>query len=244
MQPLSASELISVWEQNQGLNPIRQGLALLSAACPEMSLEQLTSLTIGQRNNLLLQLRSRTFGTDLPGTVTCPNCGVDLEFQIKVSDIFEMGNTESAESIVVEIANYKVSFRLPNSKDLLILQDENDIDSRRSILFKHCLIEVQHNVRGQTDEELPIEVVDAISNRMSQADPQAEIQVALFCPDCDHHWQAVFDIVSFFWSEINAWTRSILSEVHLLASVYGWQEADILAMNPARRKLYLDMVTA
>ena len=78
---------------------------------------------------------------------------------------------------------------------------------------------------------------------MAQADPQADVQLALSCPACSHQWQSVFDIVSFFWSEMNAWAYRILREVHILASAYGWREADILAMSPYRRQLYLKMVS-
>ena len=57
-------------------------------------------------------------------------------------------------------------------------------------------------------------------------------------------WRAVFDIVTFFWSEIEAWACRILREVHILASAYGWCERDILALTSARRQFYLEMVQA
>ena len=84
------------------------------------------------------------------------------------------------------------------------------------------------------------DVVDAIVAHMAQADPQADIQLSLVCPQCGHQWQAAFDIASFFWSEINAWANRMLREVHILASRYGWSETDILAMSPWRRQFYLE----
>jgi hypothetical protein len=33
-----------------------------------------------------------------------------------------------------------------------------------------------------------------------------------------------------------------LREVHTLAWAYGWREADILAMSPARRQFYIELV--
>ena len=64
---------------------------------------------------------------------------------------------------------------------------------------------------------------------------------ALYCPECGHRWHATFDIVSFFWSEIDAWAYRTLHQVHRLASAYGWREADILAMSPWRRQFYLSL---
>ncbi len=77
---------------------------------------------------------------------------------------------------------------------------------------------------------------------MNRADPQADVQLNLSCPSCNHNWQMVFDIVSFFWSEIHTWAQQMLREVHILASAYGWYEADILVMSPSRRQFYLQMV--
>ena len=78
---------------------------------------------------------------------------------------------------------------------------------------------------------------------MGQSDPQAEIQLHLTCPACSRSWSVLFDIVSFFWSEICVQAKRLLREVHTLARVYGWREAEILSMSTARRQLYLEMVS-
>ena len=36
----------------------------------------------------------------------------------------------------------------------------------------------------------------------------------------------------------------ILREVHTLAAAYGWSEAEILALSPARRRVYLELAAA
>lgn len=92
--------------------------------------------------------------------------------------------------------------------------------------------------------QLPESVITALSQRMAGADPQADVHLALDCPDCGHQWRAAFDIVSFFWSEIGVWAKRVLREVHILASAYGWREDDILAMSPWRRQVYLEMLGA
>ena len=76
---------------------------------------------------------------------------------------------------------------------------------------------------------------------MAEADPQADVQLALVCPACGHTWQATFEIVSFLWAELSAWAERTLADVHALASTYGWREADILAMSARRRQRYLEL---
>ena len=109
-------------------------------------------------------------------------------------------------------------------------------------LLERCLLAVRYQGTEQAIDQLPTDVEQAVGARMAQADPQADVQLALSCPGCRHHWQAPFDIVSFFWNELHAWACRILRDVHTLASAYGWREADILAMSSWRRQVYLEMV--
>ena len=57
-----------------------------------------------------------------------------------------------------------------------------------------------------------------------------------------HGWQAALDVAADFWLELHAWARGMLREIHTLARAYGWREADILALSPARRRHYLQLV--
>jgi hypothetical protein len=92
--------------------------------------------------------------------------------------------------------------------------------------------------------DLPPDIRGAIMDRMEHEEPLANITLDAACPACGHRWRIVFDIVSFFWTEINAWAIRLMREVHLLASAYGWRERDILAMGARRRQRYLEMVSA
>jgi hypothetical protein len=51
-----------------------------------------------------------------------------------------------------------------------------------------------------------------------------------------------FDIISFFWKEIDHWVKHLLLDVHVLAKAYGWSENDILEISPWRRRIYLEMI--
>jgi hypothetical protein len=54
----------------------------------------------------------------------------------------------------------------------------------------------------------------------------------------------MLDIERFLWAKINAVARRLLHEVHILAQVYHWSEAEILALTPTRRQFYLEMAQA
>jgi hypothetical protein len=243
MRALSASELLNVWERGLVEKPVKRAITLLTAACPETPPEELEKLSIGQRDARLLTLREWTFGPQLISLATCPACGDRLELTFNMADIQVAPEVEPEESLAVSVADYKARFRLPNSLDLAAIADQEDAAVGRQRLLERCLLTVQQSGEERPADQLPANVADVVVERMAQGDPQADIQPSLTCPACGHQWQATFDIVSFFWSEINAWAHRILREVHTLASAYGWRETDILNMSPWRRQVYMEMIS-
>jgi hypothetical protein len=242
MRALTAQQLLSVWESGQGQSPARRALALLAAACPAVPLESLAALSVGQRDARLLRLREWAFGSQLTGVADCPQCGERLEMSFAVDDIRTDEDNESPEPLSLRVEDYELRFRLPNSSDLMAMTGAADPDAIKQMLIERCVLQAGHRGTEIKAAQLPDRVVAAISRRMAEADPQADIQLALDCPSCEYQWRATFDIVSFFWREIGAWAGRVLREVHILASAYGWREDDILAMNPWRRQSYLEMV--
>src|SRR5206468_1064558 len=95
-----------------------------------------------------------------------------------------------------------------------------------------------------SSNELPNEVVEALSHAILAADPQAEIIVALSCPGCGRYWELLFDIAHFFWNEMAAQARRLLQEIDALARAYGWTEREILNLSPVRRQTYLELIAA
>lgn len=244
MHALSASELLSAWEQGQAQPREQQALRLLAAACPEMTVEALARLSIGQRDASLLTLREWTFGPQLVGLANCPHCSERLELTFNSADIQASPRNEQEEVHCLSVAEHVVRWRLPNSLDVMAVSDGQAVDETRKSLLARCVLTVQQGGEERSTDQLPQEIADAVVQQMAETDPQADVQLALACPACGHTWQATFDIVSFFWSEINAWAYRTLREVHTLARAYGWTEGDILALSPQRRQLYLEMATA
>lgn len=248
MRALSAIELLNVWDTGWDKSPAERALALLVAACPDETSNALAHLSVGERDSRLLTLREYTFGPQLNALTACPNCGERLELALQVSDLrpdtpgAEGGRTAN-EPLRVKIESYVVSFRLPDSTDLLAASKASDTDQARQVLLDRCLVSIEHDGGAVSVDQLPPNVLQDIVERMAQADPQADVQLSLSCPTCYHQWQETFDIVAFFWAEIDAWARRMLREVHMLAQAYGWRELDILALSPRRRQYYLDLVS-
>jgi hypothetical protein len=242
MNALSPAELLEVWENGMRGTADQKALTLLSAAFPEEPAASLAERSIGQRNALLLTVRERLFGPQFIGVATCPRCGERLELNFKREDIRTAPSTEPAETLTLEVSGYEVLFRLPNSIDLANTGAHEDTAVVERMLLERCLLSVRRNGEEMPVETLPAEIVEAVVETMDQADPQANIRLSLSCSACGHQWQAIFDILTYVWSELDAWAWRILREVHYLASTYGWREHDILNMRPWRRQIYMEMI--
>lgn len=242
MPQTTTAELLDIWERGLGQHPAERALALLGAAWPDTPPDALALLSLGRRDAYLLSLRERIFGPHLVSAITCPACREQLELTFDVASICGEPRAEPVETLTLASDGYEVRFRLPNSIDLLAGAGQSSVAAARRVLLERCLLDVRYEGREAKDVELPATVVDGIAEMMAEADPQADVELAVVCPACGYAWQAIFDIVSFLWEELNAWATRMLHEVHALASAYGWREADVLALSPWRRQFYLEAV--
>ena len=244
MRPLAATELLDAWERGLSGPAWQRTLHLLSAASSAGAIDAVATLSIGERDRSLMALREWTFGSQLASVSDCSACGTQLEWTMNLADLYLDHQSEPAEVLSLDLDRYRVSFRLPDSSDLAALAEHSDIDTARGALLERCVLTAHFDGQETPVNELPAEIVTTIAERMAAADPQADLKIDLTCPACGLNWQAIFDIESFFWSEINAWAQRILAEVHLLARAYGWRETDILNLSPWRRQFYLGLASA
>jgi len=244
MRALSSAELLNVWERGLAASPTQRALTLLASACPDTPPDTLAELSIGQRDARLLTLREWTFGPQFVSTTVCPGCDERLELAFNVQDLRIADSTgELADPLSLSVQDYEVRCRLPDSTDLAAIAHQPDVAAARQALLQRCVLSARRRQEEVVADQLPDEVVQALVEKMAEADPLANIVLAMSCPACQQRWQAVLDIVAYFWSELNAWALRLLREVHTLAAAYGWAEAEIVAMGPARRRIYLDMVS-
>lgn len=241
----TAEELLNIWEYGLQQGPIQRALRLLGACSGETSIDPLAKLSIGSRDARLFQVRELLFGSRINSVTICPACSDRLEWESEVADLSGASSEVLNRELSLETESHRLRFRLPNSEDLIALAtDSNTVrEDMRKCLIERCLIDAS-DAEGTAVglANLPEHAVRAMIREMEQADPQSNIRISLTCPACGNCWEAVFDIVSFLWAEFNSWAERILRSVHRLADAYGWREADILAMSPVRRQIYLQMV--
>lgn len=235
---LGAASLLMAWEDGATQVPVRRALALLGAAWPGASTDRWAALPIGRRDERLLVLQDVLFGPQVEAVAGCPACAEQVELSFRTDDV--RVPSPAPGEVMVGAGRYQVHSRLPTSADLLELA-EADAPSSTGLL-QRCVQKAQRDGATVDPAALPDEVVAAVAAGLASADPQADVNVELTCPACGHAWSAVFDIASYLWNEVDDWARRLISEIHVLASTYGWSEDDILAMSARRRRMYVEMV--
>lgn len=245
MKILSASDIINIWECGQDQNLLETAATILSAGFPELTRDQLASLSIGERDRYLLELREKNFGKTLKCFSECPNCKKNLEFKLFTSDLRSSQVTTSngkEDSWELVEENLKLKFRLPNSFDITEVE-KSEAKGRKNLILKRCILEATENGNIYELENISDDTLNKLEECIADLDQQAEIIIDLKCSECGFIHKMLFDITSFFWREITIQAQLLLREVHILAYVYGWHEEDILSMSSLRRKYYLNMVT-
>ena len=252
--PSLSPRLLSTWERGIEFDrqPVRRALLLLEVACPQLSADERERMPLGRRDARLLALREQVFGPTLVSVVPCPGCGEQQELLFNTDDVRAPvpggNNNNGFEPLSLETQGYIITYRLPSSRDILAVADslveqaETDFAEVERALLGRCLLQATHDGAEIACDALPPSVLAALETRISEDDPQADVQLALECAECGHRWYALLDIASFMWNEIASWAKRMLREIHVLARAYGWFEADIVSMHPARRDFYLQLL--
>jgi hypothetical protein len=240
MPALHDAEVLGIWERGLGQSPARRALALLAAAEPDVPAAQLAGQTVGERDAALLDLRERAFGTQLTLVGACAACGERLEAAIDLGALRVHEGAPPPE-LAVESAHWRLVVRPPVAADLVAIEAADDLEGAHEVLLERCVVSAAVDGVAVSAAALPAEAVAAAAERLAQADPQADLRVALRCPACGAAWEEPFDPCTFLWRELDARAQRLLRDVHELARAYGWSEAEVLAVPPSRRRHYLEL---
>jgi hypothetical protein len=235
MRPLDATQLLSLWDAGQTRHPIDRALLALALAMPEEAPDELADRPVGWREASLLALRNATFGHSLEGYAPCPMCGSLMEFAINGAALLRELPLPAADTLIEFDGR---QWRLPSSRDQAMIVNAADPEAAVLRLLERCRLAGESAGGGA----LTPNGLGELEARMEALDPAANIDLAMHCTDCGHAWDAVLDVGSCFWDELGTRARQLLEAVHRLASAYGWGETEILALSPARRAAYLEMI--
>jgi hypothetical protein len=241
MRTLTASELIEIWSAQDRATVAETAFDILHRVSGPEERASLSTVTLGERDRMLMRLRSSMLGSGIEAVASCPACASRLDITFSGAECFDAIPVSAPDPVQRVFNGYTVTYRPVVVGDLSPACDAGLADAKRRIL-RRCILEIRTDGETSGIDDLPAETLAMVSESMAELDPLADIQLDARCPDCGHAWQTAFDIASFLLMELEREATNLLGDVHLLASAYHWSEADILALHPARRKYYLDRI--
>lgn len=236
----SVPELLTSWETGLGASDPQRAVLLHALARPAERLERLLDTAVGARDADLMTLRRALFGEQVPLRIACAGCLDEMEFAVDLADVATVEPAEPAAEQRVDVDEWSLRVRPPTAGDLLTLAGTPGAQARR-VLLTRCVLEATRAGRRVEAGKLPARVERRVAEVCAAADPRADVTLDVPCPECGHRTKAVLDIGAVLWAELDAWARQVLLDVHLLASAYGWTEADVFALSPLRRRYYLEL---
>jgi hypothetical protein len=240
VRALSDHEVLRVWESGTGEHPIDRALTVLAVVLPDVGRNELAAMSVGRRDGHLMDLREANFGPRVSGVAECPQCGELLQWDLDLDDVRSArGDHEKGTNRLV-MDGHELLYRLPDSTDLAAVALGGDVAHGRDTLLHRCVLEARKEGVQVEVGSLPDVVVAGLATEMEARDPQAETLLDFECPECGLRWQALFDVMTFLWTELQVRARNLLNDVHDLARAYGWSEKDILGMSVVRRRYYLE----
>lgn len=241
MRQLSSQDVYRIVEWGQDKHAVDRALMLLQAAAPDATREELIRLPLGRRDALLLKLRAGTFGEDFEFLVRCPSCKTAFEFGVSMTQIL-LTPPDDGNGGTLKEDGITLRYRLPNSADLAAVLRLDNVASARQALLGRCMIAYL----GDTPiplSEVPSNLIDSAAAAIAEQDPQSDIVFKNKCRECATVWRSTFDVVEYFWTELDAHALRMQDDVHRIAQAYGWTEDVIIAMPITRRKRYLELIS-
>lgn len=195
-----------------------EALAARSDAAPAWA-EQ----SLGACNRQLARMHRQLVGRPVEAVVSC-GCGEDLEVVLPLEAI--AAAPDPAPQIEIAAPGPR-QFRLPRLSEIALAGRPQDLASR-------CAVD--------DGGPVPEAYVDALDAAWAQADSAAEIALDLTCPSCGAAVRARADLALFVARDFDLRVQGLMAEIHGLACAYGWTEAEVLAVPPARRRAYAALI--
>lgn len=184
---------------------------------------------VGARTAALLGLLQASEGRDaLALTLRCAACGEPFEVELPHAALVRLPAAADVE--LARAGDEPLRLRLPTGEDLRAWGVQPP-GLREQMLARLCTA----GTPRPGDEA-------AAAEALAQADPLVAFSVECRCPACDAAAAPEVDLEGLALQRLAARQRTLLLQVHALASRYGWTEEQILAVPPARRAQYLELI--
>ena len=250
---MDAETILALWEAAEGPGggrgrTVGRAARLLAAAGEADP----GALSLGTAAARLLALRARLVGDALEGVADCPACAARHEVRLDATafaaptfdaptldpptlDPPTLDGGPADVPIVVEHGGWRALLRVPSLDDWEAAARCVDAQAGAALLREAAIL------TSDGPGEPPEGLIEAIEAALDAAEPLADARLTMVCDACGVAWEVGLDPAAFLVSEIATLARRQMAEIAALARAYGWSETAILAISPARRRVYREL---
>jgi hypothetical protein len=204
----------------------------LLQACVPGAGDEVWRWTLHQRTQALLalDLAADEPRTTLTARCSRESCGQPMELEVDLS-AFVLGERPQQLAWRTE-AGTELVLRVPRGEDHQRWEAADAPPSAAAIA--QTLLASEIEIRPQWLEPL--------GEALEELDPLNVLTLAAMCPACGAQSEMALDLEALLLERAAARRERLIDVVHRIARAYHWSEAEILALPPARRTLYLERI--
>lgn len=234
--------LLEVWERAAGVPSAARAAVLVHGAGLAASLDQALDLDLGRCAALASRAYREEFGDTADAVAVCEACGELIEAVVPTGDLGAdgepAGQPGSQDGPAAELVVGEWVVRAVTTRDLLLAA--RTPDAGPTALLTRC---VRHRVTGVAPTALTSELLADLDAAAEELAGAGALVSTVTCPACSATVEVGLDAGALLWERVAAAGASLLTEVATLAASFGWGEAQVLALSPARRRAYLALAT-
>ena len=212
-------------------NVLQSTLAHIGDLEPDVAL--VDALSVGDRQFLATCVAGRLGGDEVWFTVDCRSCGERFDFALRFSELPIKPAGASYPFCETALAAGKFKWRVPNGGDQKVLAYQDSEDEAVRLLLQRCLVSGEASIDAMTDAE--IAQVEAALEAQS---PEIASRLQAACAACSQINTIAIDPLA----SLKGSFQDVSQDIHRIASVYHWSEAEILSLPRQRRRHYLDLI--
>jgi hypothetical protein len=205
-----------------------------------MSEDALWQWSLASRLQALLAVAVATRGHHGWLERRCGGCGETMDLEL---DLTLFQGLEEPDRVAVEPEpECCVTLRLPTGADQRRWLADS---SGGEPVFSRMATTLVTSVNGEApaaDWVVPEGWLASLAEELEARDPLTALQLQTQCPNCGAPCAVELDLEEYLLSQLARRQAWLMDDVHRLASVYHWSEADILALPANRRRDYLSRI--
>ncbi|MCQ0091223.1 hypothetical protein FGD77_05805 [Roseovarius sp. M141] len=210
----TGSAILDIYGQGMAAGPADRAALLCAAGGGDAD-----ALSIGDVDRTIWGWLTALFDGPQEAVMTCEECGEGVEFALPAGFALP-ARSELGDGLHVPYGGARYPVRFPR------LSDIRGGNLARTALSKDA-------PWGDPAFEA------AAQAALLEADPALQVDLKLECAACGAVQVQPLDVAGFAWARIEQAARRVVQEVAKLARAFGWSEAELTAMTPARRAIWL-----